>query len=58
MNKDIDIVIEKIEEALVDSDLSKYTAIGVLETVKELLFEDARVEAREQVEKEINSGWN
>ena len=53
MNKDIDITIEKIEEIFIDSDLSLYEAIGVLEIVKQLLFKAVELKAREQVEEEI-----
>ena len=55
---DKDIVIEKIEEIFIDSDLSLYEAIGVLEIVKQLLFKAVELEAREQIEEEINSGWD
>ena len=58
MNKDIDIVIEKIEEIFIDSDLSMYEAIGVLEIVKQLLFKAVELKAREQVKEEINGGWD
>ena len=51
MNKDIDIVIEKIEEIFIDSDLSLYEAIGILEIVKRLLFK--AVELQEQEVEEI-----
>ena len=53
MNKDIDIVIEKIEEIFIDSNLSMYEAIGILEIVKQLLFKAVELKAREQVEEEI-----
>ena len=50
---DKDIVIEKIEEIFIDSDLSMYEAIGVLEIVKQLLFKAVELKAREEVEEEI-----
>ena len=53
MNRDIDIVIEKIEEIFIDSNLSMYEAIGVLEIVKQLLFKAVELKAREEVEEEI-----
>ena len=50
---DKDIVREKIEKIFIDSDLSMYEAIGVLEIVKQLLFKAVELKAREQVEEEI-----
>ena len=52
MNKDINIVIEKIEEIFIDSDLSLYEAIGVLETVKQLLFKALELQEQEVEETE------
>ena len=53
-----DIVREKIEKIFIDSDLSMYEAIGVLEIVKQLLFKAVELKAREQVKEEINGGWD
>ena len=55
---DKDIVREKIEKIFIDSDLSMYEAIGVLEIVKQLLFKAVELKAREQVKEEINGGWD
>ena len=49
---DKDIVIEKIEEIFIDSDLSMYEAIGVLEIVKQLLFKAVELKAREHLDEE------
>ena len=47
---DKDIVIEKIEETFVGSNLSMYEAIGVLEIVKQFLFKAAELQEIEEIE--------
>ena len=50
MNK-YDKIITSIESVLIDSDLSVYEAIGVLEVVKELLFKAIEIGDTEKEEK-------
>ena len=55
MNRDVDIVIEKIEEIFIDSDLSLYEAIGVLEIIKLSLLEASELNEKAEV---VNDRWD
>ena len=55
MNKDIDIVIEKIEEIFIESNLSLYEAIGVLEIIKLSLLEASELNEKAEV---VNDRWD
>ena len=52
---DNDIVIEKIEEIFIDSDLSLYEAIGVLEIVKLSLLEASELNEKSEI---VNDRWD
>ena len=55
MNKDTDIVIEKIEKIFIESDLSLYEAIGVLEIIKLSLLEASELNEKAEV---VNDRWD
>ena len=57
MNKDIDIAIEEIEKIFVDSNLSLYEAIGVLEMVKQLLFKALELSIMDNNLDKEKDGW-
>ena len=58
MNKH-DNTITEIENVLLDSDLSTYEAIGVLEVVKQLLYKAIEIGNTEKDEcKKMNGGKN
>ena len=51
MNRDN--VVEEIDTILIDNEVSFYEAIGILETVKQVLFKVAELKEQEKEEEKI-----